>query len=75
MNAQPIIKHFSNYYNYNMFTPVFIGIGISYAIEKKKYSHLPIALFFPGIYIGYQSYKNRHNFIYEKKNTSNQIIQ
>ena len=66
MNPQPIIKHFSNF---NFFTPVFIGIGLSHAIEKEKYSHLPIALFFPGIYIGYQSYKNRHIFIseYEKE--------
>ena len=59
MNTQPIIKHF---FNFNMFTPVFIGIGISHAIEKEKYSHLPIALLFPGIYIGYHSYKNRHIF-------------
>ena len=66
MNPQPIIKHFSNF---NFFTPVFIGIGLSHAIEKEKYSHLPIALFFPGIYVGYQSYKNRHIFMreYEKE--------
>ena len=66
MNPQPIIKHFSNF---NFFTPVFIGIGLSHAIEKEKYSHLPIALFFPGIYVGYQSYKNRNIFMreYEKE--------
>ena len=68
MNPQPMIKHFSNF-NFNFFTPVFIGIGLAHAIEKEKYSHLPIALFFPGIYVGYQSYKNRHIFMreYEKR--------
>lgn len=49
-----------------LFTPVrtvMIGVGFAYATEKEKYWHLPISFVFPGIYFGYQGYKNRESIL------------
>jgi hypothetical protein len=40
-----------------------LGCGLCFAIEKKNYSHIPIVLFFPASYCGYNVYKNRNLFI------------
>lgn len=49
---------------------LFVGAGIAYAISKEKYSHVPIPIFFPSAYVGYQLYKNRST-VYE--NTINAV--
>lgn len=62
--------------NYSSFSPLFykfvrsnglseflLGCGLCYSIEQKKYSHIPIVLFCPAIYCGYNVYKNRNTFI------------
>jgi hypothetical protein len=54
--AQPIvtqIQHFGTARN------VLLGAGLAYAISEEKYVHAPVAIIFPSIYVGYQSYTNR----------------
>jgi len=35
------------------------GAGLCYAIQNKKYLHIPIILVFPSAYAGYHVYKNK----------------
>ena len=37
----------------------FLGGGLCYILEEKKYAHIPLVVFFPSIYCGYNIYKNR----------------
>jgi hypothetical protein len=49
----------------------FLGGGLCYIIEKKKYTHIPIVVLFPSAYCGYNIYKNRNeitDFITRKTN-------
>ena len=38
---------------------VLLGAGLSYAIERKEYEHIPLICLFPSIYSGYQLFKKR----------------
>jgi hypothetical protein len=40
-----------------------LGMGLSYAIETKKYLHIPLTILFPSVYAGYQAYKNRNDIM------------
>jgi hypothetical protein len=42
---------------------LFLGGGLSYIIEKKNYSHIPILILFPEVYCGYNIYKHRNTII------------
>ncbi len=33
-----------------------MGLGLAYAVDKEKYSQVPLALLFPSAYVGYQVY-------------------
>ena len=37
----------------------FLGGGLCYIIEEKKYTHIPILILFPEAYCGYNMYKHR----------------
>ena len=37
----------------------FLGGGLGYIIEEKKYIHIPIFVLFPEVYCGYNMYKHR----------------
>jgi len=54
--TKPII----NYVIPNTASMFFLGGGLCYIIEEKKYTHLPIVILFPSIYCGYNIYKNRN---------------
>lgn len=67
--------------NYSSFSPLFykfvrsnglseflLGCGLCFTIEQKNYSHIPIVLFCPAIYCGYNVYKNRNTIIKTIKN-------
>ena len=45
----------------------FLGGGLCYVLEEKKYTHIPIVFFFPSIYCGYNLYKNREKVIKNMK--------
>lgn len=51
------VRHFTFTRNFVM------GCAICYAIENEYYSHLPLALFVPSPYAGYQVYKNVRPYI------------
>ena len=36
-----------------------LGSSLCFAIDRKKYSHIPIILIAPSIYCGYQLYNNK----------------
>jgi hypothetical protein len=60
-----------NYVIPNTAAMFFLGGGLCYVIEKKKYTHLPVVILFPSIYCGYNIYKNRSqitDFITRKTN-------
>ena len=51
----PVIKH-------QHITPVrnmLLGAGFAYAVEQKKYWHLPAVVLVPSVYVGYQAFKVR----------------
>jgi hypothetical protein len=39
------------------------GAGLSYAIEKEKYTEVPLTIFFPSMYAGYHLFKNKDDVI------------
>ena len=47
----------------NTISLFFLGGGISYIMEEKKYTHLPVFILFPEAYCGYNMYKNRDAII------------
>ncbi len=57
----------------------FLGAGLCYSIENKKYSHIPLICIVPTIYSGYQLFKNRvevRNYLtdYNKINYYNSLM-
>jgi hypothetical protein len=38
---------------------ILLGAGLSYAIEREEYTHLPLIFFFPSIYAGYHAHRNK----------------
>jgi hypothetical protein len=46
------INRFSNIAHNLLF-----GAGLAFTIENEKYHHIPLVLFFPGVYAGYQAWK------------------
>lgn len=55
MNISPVVK----YMRPSTSALLFLGGGLCYILEEKKYAHIPIVFFFPSIYCGYNIYKNR----------------
>jgi hypothetical protein len=41
------------------FSNIIVGAGLCYAIENEEYYNIPIIVFFPSIFTGYNMYKNR----------------
>lgn len=48
-------------YLYGPVRNILLGSGLCYAIENKFYLHIPVIFFFPSIYVGYHTYKNKDN--------------
>lgn len=40
---------------------LFMGAGLCYAMDQKKFSHIPLVLMFPSAYTGYHIYQNTKN--------------
>jgi len=38
---------------------ILLGVGLSYAVEREEYSHIPLILIFPSIYAGYHAHRNK----------------
>ena len=41
----------------------FLGSGLCYAIQNEKYWDLPLLFLFPGIYAGYNTFKNKDEIV------------
>jgi len=63
----------NNHYIFGTTRNIFLGAGLCFAIENEKNWEIPIAILFPSIYIGYQSFKNRDTIISYVKGYNNMI--
>jgi len=62
-------------YNY-AFGPsrnLLLGAGLCFAIQNKFYTHLPIIVLFPSIYVGYHTYNNKDDIVVWAKNIKNKL--
>lgn len=67
MSSSTIIQNFNKYVKIHPITSFFFGSGLCFVLEEKKYYHIPIVIFFPVVYGGYNIFKNRKFFISEKR--------
>ena len=37
-----------------------LGAGLSYAVKKEQYDHIPLIFLFPSVYAGYHLYENKN---------------
>ena len=42
---------------------ILLGAGLSFAVERKEYMHIPLVAIFPSIYAGYHLYKHRDDVV------------
>lgn len=42
---------------------ILLGAGLCYSIKKEYYSHIPLIVFFPSVYVGYHMYENKEQII------------
>ena len=54
----PPIRIFINRFS-NIAHNLLFGAGLAFTIENEKYHHIPLVLLFPGVYAGYQAWKNK----------------
>jgi hypothetical protein len=47
----------------NFVTSLFMGGGLCYTFEQKKYWHIPLVVLFPSVYTGYHLFKNHDKII------------
>jgi hypothetical protein len=62
-------------YNY-AFGPtrnLLLGAGLCFAIQNKFYTHLPIIVLFPSIYVGYHTFNNKDDIVVWAKNMKNKL--
>jgi hypothetical protein len=60
MSPQEIIVKFANIQRFTTGRNVLCGAGLAYAMANGKYTHLPLIVFIPSIYAGYQMYNHRN---------------
>ena len=49
----------TTHYIFGTIRNILLGAGMSYAINKEKYTHIPIIFLAPSIYAGYHLYENK----------------
>jgi hypothetical protein len=57
------MQNISHYFVYGTMRNMISGAGLSYAIEREKYTEVPLTIFFPSIYAGYHLFKNKDDVI------------
>jgi hypothetical protein len=58
----PSIDRFINITN-GVSRNILLGAGLSYAIKKKLFFHIPLVILFPSVYAGYNTYDNKDEII------------
>jgi hypothetical protein len=53
---------------------VLAGASLCYAIENEKYIEIPLIIFFPSIYAGYNLFKNKDEVIKVVKSATKRTI-
>lgn len=38
---------------------ILLGMGLSHALEREEYTHIPLILIVPSIYAGYHAHRNK----------------
>jgi hypothetical protein len=56
-------EHIITHYVMGFPRSIVLGMGLSYAIEKENYLHVPLTILFPTAYAGYHAYKNRNDIM------------
>ena len=56
--ATDTVKHTTTHV-FGTWRNVLLGIGLSYAIEREEYTHIPLIITFPSIYAGYHAHRNK----------------
>ena len=51
--------HTARIYHITFMSPVFMGIGLSWATYTGNYHHYPLCVLCPSVYVGYQVFSNR----------------
>ena len=59
MNTQIINQAITRAAPHGTVSSFLFGSGLCYTIQNEKYMHIPLVLFFPTAYTGYQIYKNK----------------
>ena len=52
-------NHTITHYLFGTTRSVLLGAGMCFAVDKEKYTHIPLILLFPSAYAGYQLYSNK----------------
>jgi hypothetical protein len=63
MNTQIINQAITRAAPYGTVNSFLFGCGLCYSIQNEKYWHIPLVLFFPAAYTGYQIYKNKDDVL------------
>jgi hypothetical protein len=42
---------------------ILLGTGLCYSVKNEYYSHIPLIVLFPSIYVGYHLYENKDQLI------------
>ena len=64
-----ILEPFSHYNNpirlvtFTTSRSMLFGAGMSYAIDKESYMHIPIIWFIPSVYAGYTLFSNKNTIV------------
>ena len=63
MNTQIINQAITRAAPHGTISSFLLGSGLCYTIQNEKYMHIPLVLFIPVAYTGYQMYKNKDDVI------------
>ena len=63
MSSTVLLPSINHYISSNVKSYFFLGGGLSFALERKKYIEIPIVLLLPTAYCGYHIYKNRSSIL------------
>lgn len=56
------VKYITNYH-LGSIRNVLLGAGLCYAVQNEKYTHVPIIIFAPSIYAGYNLFENKDDVV------------
>ena len=61
--SQKIESIISHLYGNGVMRNIIGGAALCYAIQNRKYNHIPIILIFPSAYTGYQAFNHKEKIV------------